>query len=89
MSALGTFSGVVFAVTVVTQFLKGQVDQVLQLPTRVLTLLVSWAVLVGHRYFLNGSITLDGLFLDSLNAFLVALTAMGVYSVVKDNLCWK
>lgn len=88
MSSLGTFSGVVFAVTLITQFLKEPVDRLKRMPTRMLVLLVAWAVLFGRRAAVGG-ITLDGAYLDVVNGFLVALASMGAHSVAKDNLRWK
>jgi len=88
MSSLGTFSGVVFAVTLITQFVKAPMDQIKRMPTRILVLLIAWAVLFGRRT-VAGGFTLDGAYLDAVNGFLVALTSMGVHSVAKDNLQWK
>lgn len=88
MATLQTFSGVVFVVTVISQFLKGPVDGLMKVPTRWVVLAVSWLVLLGRRYVM-GEMSLDGAFVDLLNGFLVALTAMGAHSVVRDNLKWK
>jgi hypothetical protein len=89
LAALGSFSGVVFTVTVVSQFLKGLVDKVVKLPTRLLVLSTSWGVLLGYRYVMSGTIGADGVFLDVLNGFLVSLTAMGAHTLAKDKLGWK
>ena len=86
---LGTFSGAVFAVTLVCQFLKGYADKVMKLPTRFMSLLVSWIVLLGHQYVTTGHLAFTDVFLNLLNGFLVALAAMGAHSVAKDNLQWK
>lgn len=89
MPALGTFSGVVLAVTLITQFLKGPMDNLKRMPTRMRVLVIAWAVLIGRRAAAGG-ITLDGAYLDAINGFLVALTAMGAHAVAKDNFFrWK
>lgn len=89
MASLGTFGGAVFAVTLICQFLKDAVDRVVKVPTRLLVLAVSWVVLLGRRFFMDGTMPLDGLFLDFLNGFLVALAAMGAHSFARDHLRWK
>ena len=88
-STLATFGGSVFVVTLIAQFLKGYLDRITHVPTRVLVLVIAWAVLFGRRSLLYGDFAVNGLFLDWLNGFLVALTAMGVHSVARDNLRWK
>lgn len=89
MSTLGTFGGVVFVVTLMTQFLKEPLDQITHVPTRILTLALAWTVLIGRRLVLMDAVLPDGLFMDALNGFLVALSAMGAHSVARDNLRWK
>lgn len=89
LATLGNFSGVVFSVTVVSQFLKGLVDQAIKMPTRLLVLLVSWTVLLGHRFVMSGGLDFEGLYLDGLNGFLVSLTAMGAHTLARERLGWK
>jgi uncharacterized membrane protein len=89
LSSLGTFGGAVFAVTLISQFLKDVVDKYTHLPTRFMVLLIAWAVLLGHRFVLTGNLAFADVFLDLLNGFLVALAAMGAHSVAKTNLKWK
>lgn len=90
LSTLGTFAGAVFAVTLISQFLKGAVDRMAKFPTRLLVLLISWVVLLSRQYIMAGDLTFEGVFMDMLNGFLVSLSAMGAHSVVKDNLeQWK
>lgn len=89
LSTLGTFGGVVFAVTVISQFLKGMVDRAVKMPTRILVLLISWLVLLGHRYVTTGPLQFDGIFLDLLNGFLVSLAAMGAHSLAREKFGWK
>lgn len=89
MATLGTFGGVVFAVTIISQFLKGAMDRVFKMHTRLLVLALSWIVLLGRRFIMDGSLTFDTAFLDVLNGFMVALAAMGAHSFARDNLKWK
>lgn len=89
MASLGTFGGAVFAVTLICQFLKGSMDKVLKMPTRLMVLIVAWLLLLGRRFVMDGALALDGVFLDVLNGFLVALAAMGAHSFARDNLKWK
>ncbi|HLN64338.1 MAG TPA: hypothetical protein VK464_22695 [Symbiobacteriaceae bacterium] len=89
METLGTFGGVVFAVTVICQFFKGTLDRMVRIPTRLTVLLISFLVLLGRRLAFGADMTAAGLFLDMLNSFLVALTAMGAHAIAKDNLKWK
>lgn len=89
LSSLGTFGGTVFAVTLMSQFLKGYVDHMTKVPTRFLVLVLAWVVLVGRRTVMTGDLTGAGLFLDFLNGFLVALAAMGTHAMAKDHLKWQ
>ncbi|MDF2627463.1 MAG: hypothetical protein K0R39_1294 [Symbiobacteriaceae bacterium] len=89
MASLGTFGGAVFAVTLICQFLKDAVDRAVKVPTRLLVLVAAWVVLLGRRYVMEGTLAPDGLFLDFLNGFLVALAAMGAHSFARDHLRWK
>lgn len=84
LSTIGTFSGAVCMVTIIVQFFKGLLDQYLYLPTRLLALICAWVVLLGHRYVTTGAIPFEGLYLDVLNGFLVALAAIGTHAVAKD-----
>lgn len=89
MSTMATFGGAVFTVTLIAQFLKGLIDRIVHLPTRSLVLVTAWAVLMGRRLVAADPISYEGLFLDWVNGFLVALTAMGAHGVFKDNFSWK
>ena len=89
LSSLGTLGGVVFAVTLISQFLKGLVDRIVKLPTRALVLLISWAILLGHRQIVAGGLTFEYVYLDILNGFLVALTSMCAHGMAKEHLKWK
>jgi hypothetical protein len=85
-STLGTFSGVVFVVTIVVQFVKEPLDLIYKMPTRVLVLLVSWTVLYGRFFLVDYSFTPERLFLNFLNGFVVSLAAIGAYSVASDHM---
>lgn len=89
LSTLSGFGGVVFTVTLVSQFLKGIVDKAVKVPTRLLVLVISWTILLGYRYVQSGALTGEGLFLDVLNGFLVSLAAMGAHTLAREKLGWK
>jgi len=89
LSTLSTFGGAVFAVTLITQFLKGSLDRLFKARTRLLVLTVAWLVLMGRQMVASGGLSFEGVFFDLLNAFLVALAAMGAHSMAKDNIGWK
>jgi len=88
-STLSTFSGVVFVVTVLVQFLKEPLDRVYKIPTRVLLLGLSWTVLMGRCLIMNEGLTPERIFLNFLNGFVVSLAAMGTHSVARDHLKWR
>lgn len=89
MSTLTTFGGAVFTVTLTAQYLKVLIDRVVHIPTRFLVLLIAWAVLMGRRLVASDPVSFEGLFLDWVNGFLVALSAMGAHGVARDKLRWK
>lgn len=89
LATLGTFGGVVFAVTLISQFLKGAVDRLSKVPTRILVLLIAWAILLGRRYIMQGTFGFEGFYLDLLNGLMVAVSSMGTHALAKDNLNWK
>lgn len=89
MSTLATFGGAVFTVTLICQYLKLLIDRVVHIPTRFLVLVIAWAVLMGRRLVASDPVLLEGLFLDWMNGFLVALSAMGAHGVARDTFRWK
>lgn len=89
LATLGSFSGVVFATTLVAQFVKEPLDKVVKIPTRLLVLFVAWFILMGYHWVQMGRFTAAGLFLDLLNGFVVTLAAMGAHSLAQDKLGWK
>jgi hypothetical protein len=89
-SSLMTFGGAVAAVTVVSQFLKGPLDQMWRIPTRLMVLGISWAVLLARDFVLTGGqMGFEQAVLALLNGFLVALAAMGAHAFAKSNMNWK
>lgn len=88
-STLSTFSGVVFVVTVLVQFLKEPLDRIYKLPTRVLVLFLSWSVLMGRCLLMDDGFTPERIFLNFLNGFVVSLAAMGAHSLASDHLKWR
>lgn len=82
---LGTYGGIVLAVTVIVQFIKRDLDRIRKVPTRYIVLLISWGLLLTHRA-ITGEMTAGGIFLDFVNGFLVALAAMGTHQVAKSNM---
>jgi hypothetical protein len=89
VSDIGTFSGAVFAVTLIAQFLKGPVDRIWKIPSRYLVLIIAWALLLGRHYAIDGMLSPSTWYLDLLNGFLVALAAMGTHAMAKDHFDWK
>lgn len=75
---LGSFAGVVVAVTLIIQFAKWPLDNVWKVPTRYVVWAVSYALLLVAAYFTVG-VTLEKAVLSLFNAVLVAWTAMGAY----------
>jgi len=76
-AALGTSAGCTAAVVLVTQYLKGFLPK--WLPTRIFVLLLANLILIGVWWF--GGTAHDGadIPLIVINAFVVALAAMGAY----------
>lgn len=76
-SSLGTTAGCSAAVLLVTQYVKEYMPA--WLPTRLLVLLLSFLFLAGAWWFGEGARTWSQLPLLAVNAFTVALAAMGAY----------
>lgn len=89
ISTLGTFSGAVFAVTLVTEFIKGPLDRCIKMPTQFTALLVAWLVLLGRSYVVDGALHAGTVYLDLLNGFMVALAAIGSHAVITRKSRWK
>jgi hypothetical protein len=78
--SLATVGGAASATLLIVQFLKAPLDRWHHIPTRVLALVIAFALLTGARAFTAGLAWRD-VPLIAVNAVLVALTAMGTYEV--------
>lgn len=74
--ALGTGAGCSAAVLLIMQYLKGYLPE--WLPTRLMVLMLSFALLTGAWLF-GGGCRLSDVPLIAVNSFTVALAAMGAY----------
>lgn len=81
-SSLGTATGCSAAVLVITQYLKCYLPA--WLPTRLLVLALSFAMLLGAWLFGGGGSAGD-IPLIAVNSFAVALTAMGAYETALND----
>jgi hypothetical protein len=77
---LATVSGVTAATLLIVQYLKVPLDRVWKVPTRIVVLLVALGILILAQAFTVG-LTFAGVPLIIVNAFVVALAAMGSYEV--------
>lgn len=75
---LGTIAGATAATLLIVQYLKSMIDQIVHVPTRLLALVVALMLLLGAHAFTTG-ITWSDVPLILVNAFVVALAAMGAY----------
>lgn len=76
-SSLGTVTGCSAAVLLVTQYVKGYLPR--WLPTRLMVLALSFALLTGAWVFGGGARAWSDLPLIGINSFAVAFAAMGAY----------
>ena len=79
-SILGTFTGAVIAVTVLTQLTKS-IPGVAKIPTQLWSYILAVAVLLGVQAFGEG-MTISSASLAIINAALVSLAANGGYDAV-------
>lgn len=77
---LATMGGATIAVLLIVQYVKAPLDKVWKIPTRVLVYVLALAVLLCAEVVM-GTITAASAGLAILNAFQVALAAMGAYEV--------
>lgn len=77
-AALLTTAGCTAAVLMVVQYLKVPLDRVWKIPTRVFVLILSFVFMLAAKAFTSG-VALGDVPLLALNAFVVALAAMGAY----------
>lgn len=75
---LGTIAGATAATLLIVQFIKAPVDKIGHIPTRALVYIIAFLILLGAQAFTVG-LTLPALPLIVVNAFVVALAAMGSY----------
>ena len=78
---LGTTAGATAAVLMIVQFVKAPLNKVWRIPTRLLVYILSALITTGARIFGVGAITWDEVLLLLVNAFVVAMAAMGSYEV--------
>ena len=78
--SLATIGGATSATLLIVQYIKAPLDRWHHIPTRLVTLIVAFAILTIARAYTVGLNWLD-LPLILLNAFVVALAAMGAYEV--------
>ena len=77
---LATLIGATAAVLVIVQGLKLPLDKVWKIPTRIVVYFISLIILETATYFTAG-LDLSSALLNVLNAFIVALAAMGAYEL--------
>jgi len=78
---LGTTAGATAAVLLIVQFVKAPLDKVWKIPTRLLVYILSALIVTGARFFGVGEVSWDTVLLLAVNAFVVAMAAMGSYEV--------
>ena len=78
---LGTTAGATAAVLLIVQFVKAPLDKVWKIPTRLLVYILSALIVIGARFFGAGEVNWDTALLLVVNAFVVAMAAMGSYEV--------
>lgn len=77
---IATIPGAIAATLLIVQFLKLPLDKVWKIPTRYLVLLIAFLLLAGAQAMVQG-LTWPDVPLVVINAFVVALAAMGAYEV--------
>ncbi len=78
--SLATIGGATSATLLIVQYVKAPLDRWHHIPTRLITLIVAFAILCAARAYTVGIEWLD-VPLILLNSFVVALAAMGAYEV--------
>ncbi len=77
--SLGTFTGATAAVLLIVQYLKLPLDKIAHIPTRIVVLEISIAIQGAVAAMSGAGWDWHNVPLIILNAFLVALAAMGAY----------
>ncbi len=85
---LGTYSGAILAVTLITQFVKG-IGFIDKIPTRFVSWVIAVVVLILAQLF-TSSLTLSSAALTLINAVVVSLASNGTYDAcaavrIKDD----
>ena len=81
-SLLGSYSGAILAVTLITQFVKG-IGFIDKIPTRFVSWIVAVVVLILAQAFTE-QLTVSSGVLTLLNAVVVSLAANGTYDAIAD-----
>ena len=81
---LGSYSGAILAVTIITQFIKG-VGFIKRIPTRFVSWIVAVIVLILAQAF-TAQLTVSSAVLTLLNAVVVSLAANGTYDLCADKI---
>lgn len=81
-SLLGSYSGAILAVTLITQFVKG-IGFIDKIPTRFVSWIVAVVVLILAQLF-TAQLTVSSAVLTLLNAVVVSLAANGTYDAIAD-----
>ena len=81
-SMLGSYSGAILAVTLITQFVKG-IGFIDRIPTRFTSWVVAVIVLILAQLFTQ-QLTVSSGVLTLLNAVVVSLAANGTYDLLAD-----
>lgn len=82
---LATIAGATAATLLIVQFAKLPFDKCWKIPTRIVVYVIALLIMVGAQAFTAG-IALADLPLLAINAFVVALAAMGSYELTFKKL---
>ena len=77
---IATIPGAIAATLLIVQYLKLPLDKVWKIPTRYWVLLIAFGLLAIAQSMIRG-LTWPDVLLVAINAFVVALAAMGAYEV--------
>lgn len=80
LDQIATIPGAIAATLLIVQYLKFPLDKVWKIPTRFLVLMIALLLLGGAQAMVRG-LTWSDVPLVVINAFVVALAAMGAYEV--------
>ena len=83
---LATMAGATTATTLIVQFLKLPFDKVWKIPTRIVVYVIAAAIMSAVMIATSVPFSFGNVGLTLLNAFVVALAAMGTYEVTFKKL---